>query len=1070
MRWLISSSARYPWQVLAVIVLVSLVAVSQLGQLRIRVSAQGMHVQDAPAVEFHRRALDTFGADNPTVVFIRDPDLFEPANLGRIRDVVGRIGDLDHVSRTASLFSTTYLRTVDGYVYTDPYLKAIPATRAEADRIRDAALQNPLVRKNLLSPDGTAMAVNVYFDGSESYPGYDEDRTAALERAIAPLKSHLAEVFQIGDAYVRSGISERIRADQRVILPLALLVLLVTLGLTVGHVNALIIPVLTAGLSILWTLGLMAALGIPVTIMTSVVPALLIIIGSTEDIHLLAEYHSGLGANLSSRKAVEYMADHMGLAVLLTMITTYLGFLSVSLNNLELLRQFGLVASTGLLLNFLITVTLLPVCLRLFRLNPGAGRARREGRPYARATLWLYGLVSRRRTLVIGVILGVMATGFLGATRLQVNNNVMDYFDPDSEVIARAQAVQRELSGVQTLSVVVTGTEGTFLQVPYLESLYLLQDALVETGRFDKTFSFADFIAVVHAGLDDESAGEVYLPERNEVVREYMSFVDHAKVRDLVSADFSQARVLVRHDIRASRDLNAAVAEIARIAAQKLDPALEVQVTGEAYLNSQAVQYMAQGQKRSLVLMLAVIFVLVSLLFLKARAGLVAVLANLFPIVLLFGFMGYLGYPLDTGSVMVAAIALGICVDHTMHFLVRYHHKTQRGTSEAVALRQTVAREAVPIVATSIALAAGFGTLMFSSFPPVARFGLLSALVMLLALAGTFIMVPLLLGYTRLITLWDLLSVHIKQGVIQRCDLFRGLSNSQIRRLVALSDVRKFRQDEAMVRQGETSDEMFVMLEGNAEVWRTRPDGSTYQLHTLLPGEVFGEIAVVATNHERIADVVATEPSRVMVLRWSDIHRIARIYPRVSSRLFHNLSAIIGKRLTDVEPGGMQMEDELSGAYSFSYFLGLLDFATHGANRYDERLSVLVVSPHGFDQVRSRFGAITGNWVIREFAQVVRGCLRRSDILARLGDERFAILMPNLEEEEGQGVLTRLHKAVAAGDFGVVGGAPLLQVGMVFLTDGEDGSSFLCRAEAAHRNAAPSEPVPGILALDEGGG
>ncbi len=181
---------------------------------------------------------------------------------------------------------------------------------------------------------------------------------------------------------MRSDLTAKIRADQQVFLPLSVLVLLLTLALSLRRATAALMPLVTAGVSVLWTLGFMGWLGIPVNIMTSIVPALVIIIGSTEDIHLLAEYAAGVRDGLGRRAAIGRMADNMGVAVLLTFVTTYLGFLSIALNDIQLLYQFGLVASSGLFFNFVITVVLVPVMLRFI-----GHRKARADRPRAGAEL-----------------------------------------------------------------------------------------------------------------------------------------------------------------------------------------------------------------------------------------------------------------------------------------------------------------------------------------------------------------------------------------------------------------------------------------------------------------------------------------------------------------------------------------------------------------------------------------------------------------------------------------------------------------------------------------------------------
>ena len=1044
MKKIITAAARHPWLVLFLLVVITAVALTRLPDLRVEIKAEGMMVDNPPAIAQYERTMETFGSENVTVVYLEDPNLFEPDNLKAIRLVLRAIEAIPQVVRTVSLFSVRYIRTVDGYIYTTPYLEEIPKTGESAKEVVQAALLNPLVERNLLSSDGSVMAINLYFDADDYQRGFDEHVATALDKAIAPLQQRLRTVFHLGDPSVRSGISEQIQADQEMILPIALLVLITTLGLILKRVNAALIPLCTAGLSVIWTLGLMAALNIPVNVMTSIIPALLIIVGSTEDIHLLSEYQTGIQKGRRNMNAISFMAEHMGTAIALTFITTFLGFLSISLNRIDLLQQFGMVTAIGLALNFLITITLAPVCLQLMKPYVSA-KPLSVGSSFMALTSRVHDLIFRFPRAITTAVVVLMAVCLYWSTQIKVNNNILDYFDPSSKLHQQAESLHKNLSGMQTLSLVVSGTEGTFLQVPYLEELRGLQDYLAETGIFDKSFSFADFIGVVHSGIDGQWPGAIYLPVRSEVVREYMSLLDRDNVKSLVSADYSQARIIVRHSINSSSTLNEAVESIKQYTRQWMDPTLNMTVTGESYLNSQAVDYMADGQARSLFLMLLVIFLLVALLFMNLKAGLVAVIANLFPIVVLFGVMGFFGIALDTGTTMVGAIAMGICVDHTMHFMVRYQHLAKNGVSEEEALGQVIQQESTPIIATTLALAAGFATLTFSNFPPVAMFGLLSALVMLLALVGTFVVIPLILRNTRLITVWDVLSLDLRNEVLESCPLFNGMRPWQVQKLVVLSQIRNFVPDEAIFMQGEKSNVMLVMLEGKAKAWRTRRDGSTYETGTYQPGGVFGITSLVA-GKERLADVVAVDKVRVLILRWKSIHNIAKIYPRISSRLYENLSSIICTKVFNADTESKQYIDELSGLYNASFLHEMLTFITDKANRYDEPLCLAILSVNGEGAIAAEYGRQALRWVLREVAQTVTKELRKMDLFARWRSGEFFLMLPKTDKITVREILRRIDMALKQADFGIVPEVNL-QARWACLKDGETAENFIARTK-----------------------
>ncbi|MEW8506610.1 MAG: MMPL family transporter [Candidatus Thiodiazotropha sp.] len=747
MKRVITTSAQHPWLVIAVLAAITLFAATYLPRLRIEISATGMMVDHADAVAEYEQSLRTFGSDTITVIYLEDEDLFKPGKLSAIKEALTSIEAIPQVSYTTSLFSVRYLRSENGYIYTGPYFEAIPESLESANKIVEASQLNPLIERNLLSRDGTVMAINVYLEASKYEHGFDDTVSSALDEAIAPLRRQVRHAFHLGNTSIRSEISNQVRNDISFILPLSIISLALTLWIILKRPVYAVIPLLTAGLSTIWTLGLMAALSIPINIMTSIIPALLIVIGSTEDIHLITEYQAGVRGNIKRPRRIGALASNMGTAILLTFITTCVGFLSISLNRIELLQQFGLMTAAGLSLNFIITVMLVPACLQLTASHRTQRSIPAAARLY-QCMEKILGASSRHpKTMISGLLLVMFVNGYW-ATKIEVNNNVMSYLPSTSSLPEKVSTIRDKLSGIQSLTILVSGQDEAFLKIANIRQLQKLQHYLEQTGQADKSFSFADFISVVHSGIDGEAPDKIYLPERDEIVSSYMSLLGHASAKAFISPDYNQARIVVRHAIDDSKKLNEVVEDILRFADISLEPSLLVKVTGSSYLNSQATDHMADGQTQSLMMMLVIIFLLISFLLANATIGLIAVLSNIFPIIVLFGVMGYFGIALDTGTVMVAAIALGICVDHTMHFVARYQRLVSSGVTQCVSLRRTLRQESIPILTTAFALCVGFAVLSLSSFPPVAQFGRLSALVMLLALIGTFVVTPLLLHLT----------------------------------------------------------------------------------------------------------------------------------------------------------------------------------------------------------------------------------------------------------------------------------------------------------------------------------
>lgn len=202
MRPAILLAARFPRLVTVAIATVTLLALAQLGRLDVRISAEGMQIAGDPVKAVEERVLNTFGSDSVTVIYLEDPDLFEPAMLARVRDAIQLIERSPLVERTSSLFNVTHLRNEDGFIATRPYFDGVPASRAAAEAIRDQAMQNPLVSRVLLSSDGRGLAINVYLSAKDYYRGYDDDVTRLIDDAIAPLRPDLQIAFQVGSTSI----------------------------------------------------------------------------------------------------------------------------------------------------------------------------------------------------------------------------------------------------------------------------------------------------------------------------------------------------------------------------------------------------------------------------------------------------------------------------------------------------------------------------------------------------------------------------------------------------------------------------------------------------------------------------------------------------------------------------------------------------------------------------------------------------------------------------------------------------------------------------------------------------
>jgi predicted RND superfamily exporter protein len=901
-RRLILWSHKHPWLIIILLLCVTILAGTQAFKIRIDSSARGMMIEDDPALDYYHETLKKFGTDNVTVIYVKDKKLFTPDKLKILEDLHYTLEELPGVDKAESLFTVTNFKSVDGFLETNPLIDWIPETQEEAEAVRIDALRNPTLKDNIISRDGTVTAINLFINTHHNNdPAFEVNFTKKADKILSQYKDKFDNVFQLGMSYTRKQIIDSILSDQITLVPLSVLVLMLTLILSMRSASGAALPLLTAGTSVVWTAGFMGYIGIPLNVLTVIVPSLIIVIGSTEDIHILSEYMEGMTHKGIKDLAIKYMAGKVGTAVLLTALTTFLGFLSITVNKITILKQFGIVASFGLFVNPLITCLLAPVYLHFFGPKVKKDKTEKENKPkpnyFDLLANKIINLIRTHKRLVLTGLLSLAALIGLFSAKVKVDNDMLGYFKPDSSIRQRSKILHQELAGAQTFFIRITsGLPGTFKQPEYLKQIARLQEFINSTGKFDKTLSLADYISLIHKEMNNGDKNFYKIPDSHNLISQYLLLLHRDTISRYVTPDYSEANILVRHNLSSSHELNSILEKLKKESSKIINSHFHIGFTGENILINAAADTMASGQAQSLSFLLIVIFLIMSILFVNMKAGALSLIPNLFPIAIIFGIMGIFDIPLNTGTAMVAAIAIGIAVDDTIHFMARYNEEMRRLQNQNLAMEVCLRSEIRPVLATSIALSLGFAILGFSHFVPVIYFGLLSALVMLFALLGDLFITPILLSSTQLITLWDMLGLKLKKAVIFHSPLFRDMKAWQIKKIVLLGKVVEKKQNEPAVVQGEPGSSMFLILEGEARVVSRDKNGQEVKLATLKPGEIFGEIALIKPG-PRSADVLASTDLKYLEIDWNALQRIQKIYPRIASRLFLNLSRILGQRL-----------------------------------------------------------------------------------------------------------------------------------------------------------------------------
>src|SRR5882724_5022150 len=875
-RWLTSHPLAVVVANLAVTAVLGLYAV----HIRIENSLESMLPAGDPKVAYYNTTRALFGSDDVGVIGVRADDVFAPSTILKIARVTDALAKVPGVESVLSI--TNVVDPTAYFASAARLLPRIPPTPDEVEALKRKLAATPLVGKNLIADDLRGAAIVVFFENLTDAQYLD----LGVDRRIMDLlaaENGPEALFYTGAAHVKQAAVELMRR--------ALALMLLVLWLSFRTVRGISLPILAVAMALVWTLGVIVLAGKALTFGTSVLPPLLLVVGSSYAIHVMARYYEQVDAGAPPDELVVRAFARVWLPLAISALTTIIGFGSLMVNRITAIWDLGLFAVIGVVC---LTVTCLGFLPAALQLMPSRLRSARAGKisPTLAENLRRLGeqvYAKRRHILWAGVALSLLA--LVGARRIQVDADFLYYFEPDSEVRRANETINHEIIGSNPFYIIVEGgAPGVIRRWEVLKLIKDLQDFLGKLPGVTSSLSVVDYLETLETRTSGQpEGGDLVVDEQGNVVpaeqpkpfwqdpknlEPLLETIDKSPgtLKSVVTPDFRTASILVRTSLSGSRRVEETLDRIRLYVAEHFPAAISVNLTGTLVLLTGTASDIVAGQIKSLTLALGIIFLVMTAMFLSAKIGFFAILPNVVPIVIFFGVMGWLGIYLNLVTSLIAAIALGIAVDSTIHYMARFNLELRGETDQAAALVRTVRTVGVPIVYTTIALFFGFLTFGFSSFVPIQNFGILAGVTMVTSLGANLVLLPALLSTTKIITLWDLLGVKLGDDPATTIPLFADLRPAQARIVVLMGDLRHFAPGEIVVRRGEIGEEMYVIIAGRADVFAGEGAGRQ-RINELKRGDVFGEMGLVR-HAERTADVVAAGEVDVLAL---DEHFLRRI-------------------------------------------------------------------------------------------------------------------------------------------------------------------------------------------------
>jgi hypothetical protein len=700
-------------------------------------------VENHPDIIFYNNFKEVFGNDEFFVIAVKSDDLFSKQGLETILEITEKLEELEDAEEVLSLANVDDIIGGPDFFEVRPFLEEIPADAQALELLKKAAIKNRMYRKNLISIDGQTAAILVEpHVNAEDGGGRKRliDETTAI---LQPYEQQGFDFYLAGITTTNIALNQYLNEDMMVFVPASYLVMILAIWFFFRNIRIVFLALANITLCVGATRGLMGLTGITLNNVTSIVVPLVMALALSDTVHIFSHMDQSLLTRFKDKTmALAHVISEVRRPCFLTTLTTAIGFLSLSVSEIPPIKEFAWIASAGMVFEFFFSFFFLPPLI-LFCNPLKVYQAPGSKDSLTRLLQKKFYIAAKysRWVVAAGVLIVVMALG--ASTQLRVETNLIEFFKKSSPVRTSLDMVESNLAGVGSLDISFKSQDlDAFKDPRYLQVVDQVQQFVSKLDGVDKAISFVNFLKDMHQSFNNEDPLFYVIPDSSQLISQYLLLYDSDDTEDYINGDYDHARLAVRISVHGSRQEQELIGRIQDMIDQIDHKGLEIRITGDAVEHVSVVEAIVNSQVSSLALATLVICIIMFLVFRSVSIASLSMIPNLFPIILNFGIMGALDIPLDTGTALIAAVALGIAVDDTIHFLAEYQRQRAQGIAPGEVLESVVRVKGLAIISSSLILCLGFGVTVLSRFIPVVNFGLLLAIIMITAVIGDLVLLP----------------------------------------------------------------------------------------------------------------------------------------------------------------------------------------------------------------------------------------------------------------------------------------------------------------------------------------
>ena len=702
--------------------------------------------------------LDTFGEEGNLIIYgVKDSLLFTPSNFKAWNTLSKELGQAPEVDLTLSIGDLQKLKKRKDTIGFEmvPLVKDSILNEKQLTKLQYELFEKlPFYSGLIYSPDKKSVRTAVYIKkGIVNTPA----RKIFIEKVLIPKiaafeKQTGMKVHTSGMPYIRTLNSQNIIDEIGMFIGAAILVTSIIFFFFFRSYRATFISMITVIIGVLWAFGILGLLKYEITVLTALIPPLIIVIGIPNCIFLINKYQQEIKQHGNQAKSLQRVIAKVGNATLMTNVTTASGFATFILTNSQLLKEFGIVASICIIAIFLLCLLIIPIVYSFMPVPKNKHLKHLNKRWINRFVDWMENKVRHNRIAIYIISIGLLCVSIIGIYNIKISGSLIEDMPKKTEFFKSIRFFEKEYKGIMPLEILIdTKRKKGVMKLATLKRMNELQEYIEEFPEFSKSLSVVDLVKYSKQAYYNGNPEYYQLPNSQErsFILSYAksSAQDTNLLKSYVDSTGQFARITTFMKDTGTERFDR-IEEDLKAKALKIFPQdrYTVSFTGKALLFQKGTKYLVKNLIISLSLAILLIALFMAWMFRSFRMILVSLIPNLLPLIITAGLMGFLGVPIKPSTILVFSIAFGISVDDTIHFLAKYRQELIANNwkikkSVYAALRET----GVSMFYTSIVLFFGFSVFTISSFGGTVALGALVSVTLVFAMLANLMLLPSLL-------------------------------------------------------------------------------------------------------------------------------------------------------------------------------------------------------------------------------------------------------------------------------------------------------------------------------------